>query len=75
MKETIYITQTITYNHSIEIETGDNDSDDLIHFLNNHTDDEWYGELSDIQTDIEDAGYKILNLEEDGSGDCTWEFE
>ena len=75
MKETIYITQTITCNHRIEIETGENDSGELLNFLNEHTADQYYSDLQDIMMDIEDAGFKILNLEEDGNGDCEWEFE
>ena len=75
MKETIYITQTITYNHSIEIETGENDSGELLNFLNGHTEDQWYSVLSEIETDIEDSGFKILNVTEDGSGECNWEVE
>ena len=75
MKEIIYITQTVTYNHSIKIETEDNDSDDLISFLNSHGADQYYGNLDEIITEIADAGFGILKTEEDGSGECEWTFE
>jgi len=70
MKYKIYITETVTFKHEMEIEVPtEYDIDNILDATQDNT------HMDDARQTLLDNGCKIISFTEDGSGDCEIEID